>query len=87
MAAFRRATESVWYGDELVQAGTVLPAADPRTAGTGFEDYEFPAYEHPDTEDELDALRAQAEAAGVKVDKRWGADRLHEEIAATTKKG
>lgn len=32
-------------------------------------------------EDELDALRAQAEKAGVSVDKRWGADRLRQEIA------
>src|SRR6188508_7063 len=30
-----------------------------------------------DTED-LDALRAEAEAAGVKVDKRWGAQRLQD---------
>jgi hypothetical protein len=37
----------------------------------------------PDPADaELDALRAAAEAAGVKVDKRWGADRLRDEIAA-----
>jgi hypothetical protein len=27
-------------------------------------------------------LRAEAEAAGVKVDKRWKADRLREEIEA-----
>jgi hypothetical protein len=33
-----------------------------------------------DSGDELDQLRAEAEAAGVKVDKRWGADRLREEI-------
>lgn len=31
--------------------------------------------------DDVEALRAQAEAAGVKVDKRWGADRLRDEIA------
>jgi hypothetical protein len=36
-------------------------------------------------EPDLDALRGEAEEAGVKVDRRWGADRLHEEIAA--KKG
>ena len=40
--------------------------------------------DEPDTDD-LDDLRAAAEAAGVKVDRRWGADRLHEEIAG--KKG
>src|SRR6188472_1021108 len=37
--------------------------------------------------DDLDALRAAAEGAGVKVDKRWGAERLHQEIAAAGKKG
>ena len=31
--------------------------------------------------DEIDFLRSVAEAAGVKVDKRWRADRLREEIA------
>ena len=36
----------------------------------------------PPAEDDLDALRADAEAAGVKVDGRWGADRLREEIEA-----
>ena len=35
-----------------------------------------------DPELELDQLRAEAEAAGVKVDGRWGADRLREEIEA-----
>jgi len=33
-----------------------------------------------DSDDDLDQLRAEAEAAGVKVDKRWGADRLRTEI-------
>ena len=31
--------------------------------------------------DDLAALRAEAEEAGVTVDKRWGADRLRQEIA------
>jgi hypothetical protein len=31
---------------------------------------------------DLDELRAEAEAAGVKVDGRWGAERLREEIDA-----
>lgn len=31
--------------------------------------------------DELSALRKQAETAGVTVDKRWGVDRLKQEIA------
>ncbi len=39
-----------------------------------------PAPAPPDAD--LDDLRAQAEAVGVKVDKRWGADRLRSEIDA-----
>jgi hypothetical protein len=35
----------------------------------------------PDDAD-LAGLRAEAKAAGVKVDKRWGEDRLREEIEA-----
>jgi hypothetical protein len=35
--------------------------------------------------DDLDALRAQAEKAGVKVDNRWKADRLRQEIDAARK--
>jgi hypothetical protein len=34
---------------------------------------------------EREALRAQAEAAGVEVDGRWGADRLKDEIAGAEK--
>lgn len=34
----------------------------------------------PEPAEDLDALRAEAEAAGVRIDKRWGADRLREEI-------
>lgn len=36
--------------------------------------------------DGLDALRAEAELAGVKVDKRWGPDKLRVEIAAAKSK-
>jgi hypothetical protein len=36
---------------------------------------------------ELEALRADAEDAGVKVDRRWGADRLREEITAAQEAG
>lgn len=35
--------------------------------------------------DDPDALRKQAEEAGVTVDKRWGADRLRQEIAAASR--
>ena len=51
-------------------------------AGTVGEDVD--AGEEKDPEAELDDLREEAEAAGVKVDGRWGADRLREEIAAET---
>jgi hypothetical protein len=33
---------------------------------------------------DLDALRAQAEATGIKVDRRWGAARLAQELAAVS---
>jgi hypothetical protein len=42
--------------------------------------------DEPDTED-VDALRADAEAKGLKVDKRWGAQRLREEIQWADEKG
>lgn len=48
--------------------------AEPEAADEARED-------KPEAED-LDALRAEAEAAGVKVDGRWGGERLQEEIAA-----
>jgi hypothetical protein len=35
--------------------------------------------------DDVEALRAEAEKAGVRVDKRWGADKLRAEIAAAGK--
>lgn len=35
--------------------------------------------------DDVTALQKQAEEAGVKVDKRWKADRLRQEIAAAKK--
>jgi hypothetical protein len=34
---------------------------------------------------DLDGLRSEAEAAGVKVDRRWGEDRLRDELAAASK--
>ena len=59
------------YGD----AGTVDgETVDESTGDEGSEE--------KDPEAELVDLRAEAEAAGVKVDGRWGADRLREEIAA-----
>lgn len=40
----------------------------------------------PEPVDDLDALRKQATDAGVKVDNRWGADRLRQEIEGAAKK-
>jgi hypothetical protein len=39
-----------------------------------------PEEESTEDKSELDELREMAEKAGVKVDKRWGADRLYVEI-------
>lgn len=41
-----------------------------------------PSDSPPGSDAELDELRKEAEALGVKVDKRWGAERLRQEIAA-----
>lgn len=38
-----------------------------------------------DGEEDLDALRAEAESRGVKVDGRWGAQRLQDEIDSAPK--
>jgi hypothetical protein len=38
-------------------------------------------------EDDVDALRVQAAAVGVKVDKRWGPDKLRQEIGARQSHG
>jgi len=62
------------YGD----AGTVDGDSETGDEPTG----DGEDLEEKDPEVELEELRAEAEAAGVKVDGRWGADRLREEIAA-----
>ncbi len=85
MADLKKATEGVWFGNDFVPAGSVLPAGHPFAAHPAFHDYDpYPASDAPaaDTEAELEALRTVAADKGVKVDKRWGADRLREEIAA-----
>ena len=38
----------------------------------------------PVAEDDIDALREQAEALGIAVDRRWGVPRLTKEIANAT---
>lgn len=54
-------------------------AAETATAGPG----EKRTVTTPDAD--LESLRAEAEKAGVKVDKRWGADKLRQEITAAKK--
>lgn len=50
-------------------------------------DYVDPAAFHQQQHDaQRDALRAKAEALGVDIDRRWGVDRLTEEIAAAEAK-
>jgi len=68
-AAGREVNDGVIEGPEK---GKASKAADERT------DSEREA----DTNAELGRLQVEAEAAGVKVDKRWGVDRLRAEIAA-----
>jgi len=81
MTTLMRCHTAHHQGDTFVAQGTILPAGHSQAVPEFFEVYEI---EDPGSED-LDALRAKAEAAGVKVDKRWGADRLYEEIAAASK--
>jgi hypothetical protein len=62
--------------------GLAEPAADRRVDIEDTSDNR--PVESRSDDDDLDALRSAAKAAGVKVDKRWGADRLREEIAAVS---
>jgi hypothetical protein len=87
MADLKKASQAVWFGNEFVAAGTVLPAGHTYATHPAFVDF-VPgepvtpgAPPPPEPIDDIDALRAEAEAAGVTVDKRWGVARLREEIA------
>jgi hypothetical protein len=83
-------------GAALCAAGMADPVKDDQveTAVPSTEDVE--TRELTDTEKEadrnaaeandLEALQAEAKAAGVKVDKRWGADRLRQELDAAGEK-
>lgn len=85
MADLKKAQQGVWFGNVFVAAGTVLPATHQYASHPDFVDYEVsdPAVpSEAEVVDELDTLRAEATEAGVKVDKRWGADRLRDELAA-----
>lgn len=57
---------------ETAASGSEAAASEQADAGNGVDD-------------ELVQLRTEAEVLGVKVDGRWGADRLREEIAAVGK--
>ena len=81
MATLMRCHTAVHLGDTFIPAGTILPAGHPNAIPSSFEVYEVEGMDDVD----LDTLRAQATELGVKVDKRWGADRLAEEIAAASK--
>jgi hypothetical protein len=64
---------------EVKKEAEVVPEVANKTL-----DSSVPPPVHGDGEDvtELDSLRVQAEAVGVKVDRRWGPERLRDEIAA-----
>lgn len=73
-------------GAQLCAAGLAAPVVDDKVETTvpSTEDVETRTGTPPT--DGLDALRAAAEKAGVKVDKRWGADKLRQELAAKSDK-
>lgn len=65
--------EGVWVGSinrEQLAAEESAPGPENETAT------------ETDADAELEQLQAEAEVAGVKVDGRWGVDRLREEIDA-----
>jgi hypothetical protein len=91
------ALKSITYATRRLQAGDAFDAVarDARilkAIGKARDDYDVPvaplpppAVPTPPADDGLDALRAEAEAAGVRVDKRWGEARLRAEIASTAR--
>ena len=83
---------------KAVKAKTAEAKAELKALRGDLEPLEVPEVEtidqdEPDTEqdepdaEDVDALRADAEAKGLKVDKRWGAQRLREEIQWADEKG
>ena len=86
-------------GAQLCAAGLAAPVVDDKveTAVPSTEDVETRDLTETEKEadknaaesraagDDVTALQKQAEEAGVKVDKRWKADRLRQEIAAAKK--
>jgi len=72
---------------ELFEEITVHYDVEQATAAPGEKrSVKVPAVESADKDArEIEALRAEAEKAGVTVDKRWGPDRLKQEIADASK--
>lgn len=75
---------------ELFEPITVhydVPAVEQATAAPGEKrTLTTPKTQEPaKNADDVEALQKQAEAVGVKVDKRWGVDRLRQEIADKAK--
>jgi hypothetical protein len=66
-------------GAALCAAGMADPVKDDKVEKAVPSDE---GVETRDEDEDLSALQAEAKTAGVKVDKRWGADRLKQEIAA-----
>jgi|SRR5262245_9807500 len=84
---FYRCTVPHWQGNDFVAAGAVLPEGHSQLIPEFFTVIEWDEIEagpppEPTPEVDIDSLRAYAEELGVKVDKRWGVDRLNEEIEA-----
>lgn len=91
------ATKNMTYATRHLRAGDSFDAV-PRDArvlkaiGKARDDYNVPVQPLPEQGPpvvtppapavDMDALRAEAEAAGVSVDRRWGEARLRQEIAS-----
>ncbi len=74
MATLMKNTQPHWQGNTFIPVGHVLPQGHPQAIPEFFESFEI---EVPATRD---ALVQEAESLGIKVDKRWGDDRLRQEI-------
>lgn len=71
-----------WAGaPEWSESAAVAPLGVPNNKGDPAEWYAVYDESGP-VADRLDVLRAEAEAAGVRVDRRWGEARLRQEIAS-----
>lgn len=83
------ATRPMRYATRALQAGDEFEASRQDARVLTALGRARPAQEAAPRDDDagdggMDALRAEAEAAGVDVDKRWGEKRLRTEIAKAT---